>query len=80
MLSAGKTSGVFQFESRGIRNLLTKLRPESIEDLTAALALYRPGPMESVPEYINNKNNPDNIKYDCEQLRSILEVTYGWIV
>lgn len=80
MLSAGKTSGVFQFESRGIRNLLTKLRPESIEDLTAALALYRPGPMESVPEYINNKNNPDNIKYDCEQLRSILEVTYGCIV
>lgn len=80
MFSEGNTSGVFQFESRGMRSLLMKLKPDSIEDLTAALALYRPGPMDSIPKYIYNKNNPETIVYDCPQLRDILSVTYGCIV
>ncbi|MCQ2464911.1 MAG: DNA polymerase III subunit alpha [Oscillospiraceae bacterium] len=80
MLSEGNSSAVFQFESRGMRSLITKLKPSCIEDLTAAIALYRPGPMESIPVYISNKNNPQNIVYSCSQLREILSVTYGCIV
>ena len=58
MLAKGRTSGVFQFESAGMRQVLTKLVPESIEDLIAVISLYRPGPMESIPKYIRNKHNP----------------------
>ena len=80
MLSRGETLGVFQFESQGIRSLLLKLKPGSIEDLTAALALYRPGPMDSIPFYIQNKNNPELIHYETPLLKEILDVTYGCIV
>lgn len=80
MMSEGNSSAVFQFESRGMRSLIMKLKPSCIEDLTAAIALYRPGPMESIPAYINNKNNPDTIVYDCPELKDILSVTYGCIV
>lgn len=80
MLSNGNTMGVFQFESKGISSLVMKLRPGSIEDLTAAIALYRPGPMESIPQYIFNKHNPEKITYETPLLKEILDVTYGCIV
>lgn len=80
MLSSGLTEGVFQFESAGMRNILMQLKPESIEDLIAVISLYRPGPMESIPRYIENRHHPDKIKYDDEKLCSILDVTYGCMV
>ncbi len=80
MMAKGKTLGVFQFESDGMKNVLRQLNPESIEDLTAVLSLYRPGPMDSIPRYIENRHNPDKIKYDIPALQSILGVTYGCIV
>ncbi len=81
MLSAGRTCGVFQFESSGITGVLMRLCPESIEDLTAALSLYRPGPMASIPRYIENKHKrPDQIEYKHPLLKDILSVTYGCIV
>ncbi len=80
MLSQGRTTGVFQFESAGMRQLLIKLRPRSIEDLTAALSLYRPGPMDSIPRYLDNRSHPDNIRYAHPILKDILSVTYGCIV
>ncbi len=81
MLSAGGTMGVFQFESDGMTGVLQRLKPESIEDLTAALSLYRPGPMASIPTYIENKHkNPEDIVYRHLLLRDILSVTYGCIV
>ncbi len=80
MMAKGKTLGVFQFESDGMKNVLRQLNPESIEDLTAVLSLYRPGPMDSIPRYIENRHNPEKIKYDIPALQSILGVTYGCIV
>ena len=80
MLTAGKTEGVFQFESPGMRQVLMNLRPESIEDLIAVISLYRPGPMESIPRYIENRHHPEKIRYKHPLLRSILDVTYGCIV
>ncbi len=80
MMSAGETEGVFQFESAGMRSVLQRMAPRSVEDLTAVLALYRPGPMASIPQYIENRRHPDRISYDDERLRDILDVTYGCIV
>lgn len=80
MISRGDTNGVFQFESVGMRNVLMQLKPESIEDLIAVISLYRPGPMSSIPKYIENRHNPKNIKYDHPALSKILDVTYGCIV
>ena len=80
MLSAGKTSGVFQLESSGITSVCVGLKPKSIEDITAVIALYRPGPMDSIPRFIECSNNPDKISYKHELLRPILDVTYGCIV
>ncbi len=81
MLSDGYTTGVFQFESAGMTSVLKRLRPESIEDLTAALSLYRPGPMASIPTYIENKHKkPEEITYLHPLLKDILSVTYGCIV
>lgn len=80
MLSAGNTLGVFQFESAGMKSMLMRLRPEGIEDLIAALSLYRPGPMDSIPRYIENRRNPEKIVYKHPLLKPILEVTYGCIV
>ncbi len=80
MMSKGKTLGVFQFESDGMKNVLRQLMPESIEDLTAVLSLYRPGPMDSIPKYIENRHNPEGIKYAIPALKDILSVTYGCIV
>ncbi len=80
MMSRGQTEGVFQFESGGMKNVLMSFRPEKIEDLIAIISLYRPGPMDSIPKYIENRHNPSKIKYPTELLRPILEVTYGCIV
>ncbi|MGN0622210.1 MAG: DNA polymerase III subunit alpha [Porcipelethomonas sp.] len=80
MMADGKTTGVFQFESAGMRRVLNKLRPENLEDLIAVISLYRPGPSESIPKYIENKHNPENISYKHPLLKPILEVTYGCIV
>ena len=80
MLSQGQTTGVFQFESAGIRQVLMRLRPESIEDIIAVLSLYRPGPMDSIPRYIECRHNPQKVTFRHPILKSILDVTYGCIV
>lgn len=80
MFAAGDTSGVFQFESRGMRNVLTRLVPENLEDLIAVISLYRPGPMASISTYIENRHNPSRVVYKHPLLRDILSVTYGCIV
>ena len=80
MLCAGQTEGVFQFESAGMRSVLSQLKPESVEDLIAVISLYRTGPMDSIPTYIENRHNPAKIKYKTPKLKSILDVTYGCIV
>ena len=80
MLSSGRGSGVFQFESGGMKQVLMNLKPESLEDVIAVISLYRPGPMESIPKYIECKNNPDKITYKHQLLEDILKVTYGCIV
>ena len=80
MLSAGKTLGVFQMESTGITAVCTGMKPRSIEDITAIIALYRPGPMDSIPRFIESKHNAEKIFYKHPMLRDILEVTYGCIV
>ncbi|MBQ6539772.1 MAG: DNA polymerase III subunit alpha [Oscillospiraceae bacterium] len=80
MLSAGSTAGVFQMESVGITSVCTGMQPHSIEDITAIIALYRPGPMDSIPRFIRSKHNPQEITYKHPALRPILEVTYGCIV
>lgn len=80
MLSLGKTEGVFQLESTGITNVVTGLKPESIEDITAVVALYRPGPMQSIPRYIKGRHNKNKVEYKHPILEEILGVTYGCIV
>ena len=80
MLGEGQSTGVFQFESAGMRRVLSQFKPESIEDLIAIVSLYRPGPMDSIPTYIRNKNNPSLIRYKHPLLEPILKVTYGCIV
>lgn len=80
MISAGATDGVFQFESSGMRSMIMQLRPDSLEDLIAAISLYRPGPMESIPRYIENRHHPEKVTYRHPLLKPILQVTYGCIV
>lgn len=80
MLSEGHTDGVFQYESAGVRNVLRQLKPERLEDLIAVVSLYRPGPMDSIPKYVANRHNPENISYPTPLLKPILDVTYGCIV
>ena len=80
MLGEGKTSGVFQLESAGMTGVSVKMKPQSIEDITAIVALYRPGPMESIPKFIQAKHHPETISYITPQLQPILNVTYGCIV
>ncbi len=80
MMSAGNSDGVFQFESAGMRRVLTQLRPDHFEDLIAVISLFRPGPMESIPRYIENRHNPAKVTYRHPLLKPILEVTYGCIV
>ncbi len=80
MISAGRTVGIFQLESTGMTSVCTRLRPKSIEDITAIISLYRPGPMDSIPRFIECSAHPERISYKHELLRPILEVTYGCIV
>ncbi len=80
MLSLGDTAGVFQFESNGIQQVLTSLKPTKLEDLIAVTSLYRPGPMDSIPSYIKWRHNPESIVYKHEKLKPILSETYGCIV
>jgi DNA polymerase-3 subunit alpha len=80
MLSAGKTSGVFQMESTGMTGVCVGLKPKSIEDIAAIIALYRPGPMDSIPRFIDCKHHPERVRYKHELLRDILDSTYGCIV
>ena len=79
-LGTGRSDGVFQLESAGRKNFMKELKPQSLEDVIAGISLYRPGPMDFIPQYIRGKNRPDTIKYDCPQLEPILKPTYGCIV
>ena len=80
LISQGQTDGVFQLESRGMRQMLTQLKPENINDIIAAIALYRPGPMDSIPKYIDARHGKADISYAIPELASILDVTFGCIV
>ncbi len=80
MMGEGLTEGVFQFESEGMKSVLRRFKPEGLEDLIAIISLYRPGPMDSIPTYIHNRHNPQDVKYSSPILKPILDVTYGCIV
>ncbi len=80
MIGSGKCEGVFQLESAGMKNFMKELKPQNLEDVIAGISLYRPGPMDFIPQYIKGKNHPEDISYDCPQLKPILEATYGCIV
>ena len=79
-IGTGKTDGIFQLESAGMKNFMKELKPHSLEDIIAGISLYRPGPMDFIPQYIRGKNDPSSITYDCPQLEPILKPTYGCIV
>ncbi len=80
LISSGKTEGIFQLESAGMKSFMKELKPRSIEDVIAGIALYRPGPMDFIPKYIKGKNDNGHILYECPQLEPILSPTYGCIV
>ena len=80
LISSGNTDGIFQIESAGMKSFMQELKPTSLEDIIAGIALYRPGPMDSIPKYVYNKNHPEKIKYKHKLLENILNVTYGCIV
>lgn len=80
MISRGDTDGVFQLESAGMRQFLMQLKPDCFEDIIAGIALYRPGPMESIPRYVEGKHNPASIHYEYPALEPILSNTYGCMV
>ncbi len=80
MICAGDTDGVFQLEGGGMRRFLTDMQPQDFEDIIAAISLYRPGPMESIPKYLRGKHHPDEVQYLTPQLKPILDVTYGCMV
>ena len=79
-IGTGRTDGVFQLESGGMKSFMKELRPENLEDIIAGISLYRPGPMDFIPKYIKGKNSGDVVTYDCPQLEPILAPTYGCIV
>ena len=79
-IGTGKTDGIFQLESAGMKSFMKELKPQSLEDIIAGIALYRPGPMDFIPQYIKGKNDQSSITYDCPQLEPILKATYGCIV
>lgn len=79
-LGTGRNDGVFQLESAGMKSFMKELKPQSLEDIIAGISLYRPGPMDFIPQYIKGKNDRESITYDCPQLEPILKPTYGCIV
>lgn len=80
MIASGKTEGVFQLESAGMKSFMKELKPSSLEDIIAGISIYRPGPMDFIPKYIKGKQNQASIVYDCPELEEILAPTYGCIV
>ena len=80
LISSGKTEGIFQLESTGMKNFMKELKPQNLEDIIAGISLYRPGPMDFIPKYIKGKNHAGTIQHDCPQLEEILAPTYGCIV
>jgi len=80
LIGSGKTEGIFQLESEGMKNFMKELAPTCLEDVVAGISLFRPGPMDFIPKYLKGKNNQNDIQYDCPELRPILEATYGCIV
>jgi DNA polymerase-3 subunit alpha len=80
LISSGKTDGIFQLESAGMKNFMKELKPKNLEDIIAGISLYRPGPMDFIPKYIKGKNEAESIIYECPQLEPILSPTYGCIV
>lgn len=80
LISSGQTDGIFQVESNGMKSFMKDLKPRNMEDLTAGISLYRPGPMDFIPIYLKNRQQPESIHYDCPQLKKILEPTFGCIV
>ena len=80
MISAGHCEGVFQLESAGMKSFMKELKPSGIEDIIAGVALYRPGPMDFIPKYIKGKQHPESVRYDCPEMKPILDTTYGCIV
>lgn len=79
-IGTGRTEGIFQLESGGMKGFMKELKPQSLEDVIAGISLYRPGPMDFIPKYLKGKNNPKEVTYDCPQLEKILKPTYGCIV
>ncbi len=79
-LGTGRTDGVFQLESAGMKSFMKELKPRNLEDVIAGISLYRPGPMDFIPKYIEGKNNQQSVTYSCPELQPILEPTYGCIV
>ena len=79
-IGTGRTEGVFQLESAGMKSFMKELRPQNLEDVVAGISLYRPGPMDFIPKYIQGKNHPEDVTYACPQLEPILKPTYGCIV
>ena len=79
-IGTGRTDGIFQLESAGMKSFMKELKPQSLEDIIAGISLYRPGPMDFIPQYIKGKNDQSSITYDCPQLEPILKPTYGCIV
>ncbi|HCL01333.1 MAG TPA: DNA polymerase III subunit alpha, partial [Lachnoclostridium phytofermentans] len=80
LISSGKTEGIFQLESSGMKSFMKELKPQNLEDIIAGISLYRPGPMDFIPKYIQGKNNQQSIQYECKELEPILSPTYGCIV
>ena len=80
MIGNGHTEGVFQLESSGMKSFMKELKPENMEDIIAGISLYRPGPMDFIPRYVEGKNHRESIHYECQQMEEILEPTYGCIV
>ncbi len=79
-IGTGRTDGIFQLESGGMKSFMKELKPQNLEDVIAGISLYRPGPMDFIPQYIRGKDHPESITYDCPQLEPILAPTYGCIV
>ena len=79
-IGTGNTEGIFQLESAGMKSFMKELKPETLEDVIAGISLYRPGPMDFIPKYLEGKNNPEAVTYDCPELEPILKPTYGCIV
>ena len=80
LIASGNTDGVFQLESGGMKSFMRELKPSTFEDIIAGISLYRPGPMDSIPKYIQNKNNPEKVTYKDPRLKNILDMTYGCVV